>query len=309
MNRDVIIIGGGSAGFAAGIYTSRAMLKPLLFTGEALGGQLSLTTNLENYPGFFGKEAMKFVEGLKEQAEHFGTEVVYDSVTEVDLSHRPFRVNTYDQQLQAQSLVVCTGSSPRVLGVPGEKQFGGRGVSYCATCDGYFFQDKRVVVVGGGDAAIEEALFLTRFALEVCVVHRRDELRASKILQERASRNEKIRFVWDTVVEEIRGSQDKVTGVLLRNVKTGAQSEQTTDGVFIFVGHVPNTDLFREKLAVDDHGYIIVDRHQATSVLGVFAAGDVHDSLYRQAITAAAAGAAAGISVRKFLEQVDVPLD
>lgn len=301
--REVIIIGGGTAGFAAGIYTSRAMLNPLLFTGNTLGGQLSLTLELENYPGFFGTEAFGFIEGLKEQAERFGTDVVMDTVTDVEFDSRPFVIKTYEETYTARSVVVCTGSSPRLLSVPGEKEFGGRGVSYCATCDGFFFKDKRIVVVGGGDAAMEEAVFLTKFASEVHVVHRRDKLRAGPILQKLAFDNEKIRFIWDTVVTEICGNDQKTTGVRLKNVKSNQISDFEIDGVFIFIGHIPNTDIFRGKLDMDDQGYVLVDRHQSTNIQGVFAAGDVHDSIYRQAITAAGAGAAAGISVRKYLEE------
>lgn len=303
--RNVIIIGGGSSGFAAGIYAARAMLNPLLFTGQALGGQLSLTTSLENYPGFTGGQAMEFIETVREQAEHFGTEVMLDAVTEVDFGRHPFTVKTYDTEYRAKSVIVCTGSSPRVLGIPGEKEYGGRGVSYCATCDGFFFRDKRVIVVGGGDAALEEAMFLTTYASEVTIVHRRDQLRASRILQDRAIKNEKIAFIWSSVVEEIRGNDGKVTDIRLKDLKTGKSIEHETDGVFVFIGHIPNTDLFGGALELDTQGYITIDRHHATSIPGVYAAGDVHDSLYRQAVTAAGAGAAAAISVRRFLEELE----
>lgn len=303
--RNVVIIGGGSAGFAAAIYTSRAMLQPLLFTGEALGGQLSLTLDLENYPGYFGTEAMEYIEGLKEQAERFGTEVVFDTVTEVDFKKHPFLVSTYDQQYRAKAVIICTGSTPRKLQVPGEDEYGGRGVSYCATCDGFFFQGKRIVVVGGGDAALEEGIFLTKFASEIHIVHRRDQLRGGAILQQRAFKTEKIKFIWNTVVEEILGDGTKVSSVRLKNVKNGTTESFSADGVFIFIGHTPNTELFKKSVRLDEHNYVIVDKYQATNIPGVFAAGDVHDSLYRQAITAAGAGAAAGISARKFVEEIE----
>ena len=303
--RNVIIIGGGTAGFAAGIYTSRAMLEPLLITGDALGGQLSLTLDLENYPGFFGTEAAKFIQGLQEQAERFGTEVRFDRVTEVDFNRQPFYVKTYDQAYLAKSVIICTGASPRTLNIPGEEKYGGRGVSYCATCDGFFFQEQRLVVVGGGDAAMEEAIFLTRFASEVYIVHRRDQLRASQILQERAFKNDKIKFIWNSIVEEIQGDGEKVTGALLKNVETDETQVFPIDGVFIFIGHIPNTELFEGVIEMDDQDYVVVDNLQSTNIEGVFAAGDVHDHVFRQAITAGGAGAAAAISSEKFIAELE----
>ena len=303
--RNIVIIGGGTAGFAAGVYTSRAMLEPVLITGDALGGQLSLTLDLENYPGFFGNEAAVFIQGMQAQAEKFGTEVRFDTVTAVDFTGQPLVVETYEKNYHAKSVIICTGASPRMLNVPGEEEYGGRGVSYCATCDGFFFQDQRLIVVGGGDAAIEEGLFLTKYAAEVHIVHRRDQLRASQIMQERAFKNDKIKFIWDTVVEEICGDADKVTGAKLKNVKTNETELFPIDGVFIFIGHIPNTTLFTDIIQMDEHGYIIVDNLQRTNIDGVFAAGDVHDQVFRQAITAAGAGAAAAIAAEKFVAALD----
>ena len=303
--RNVIIVGGGTAGYATGVYTSRAMLEPLLLVGDTLGGQLSLTLDIENYPGYFGDQASEFVNGLKEQAENFGTETRFEYVTEVDFNNHPFSVKTYDNQYLAKSIVICTGASPRTLDIPGEKEYGGRGVSYCATCDGFFFQDQRLIVVGGGDAALEEGIFLTKYASEVIIVHRRDQLRASQIMQERAFKNDKIKFIWDTVVDEIQGEEQKVTGALLRNIKTNDKEIFPIDGVFIFVGHIPNTELFKGIIDLNDQGYILVDEKQQTNIGGVFAAGDVHDHLFRQAITAAGAGAAAGIMAEKFVAELE----
>jgi thioredoxin reductase (NADPH) len=303
--QNVIIIGGGTAGFAAGVYTSRAMLEPLLITGDALGGQLSLTLDLENYPGFFGTEATEFIQGLQQQAERFGTEVRFDMVTEVDFNQHPFYVKTYDKEYFAKAVIICTGASPRNLEVPGEEEFGGRGVSYCATCDGFFFQNQRLIVVGGGDAAIEEGIFLTKYASEVYIAHRRDQLRASQIMQERAFKNDKIKFIWNTVVEEIQGDGDKVKGALLRNVETDEKQVFPIDGVFIFIGHIPNTELFKGTIEFDDQDYIVVDKLQCTNIPGVFAAGDVHDHIFRQAITAGGAGAAAAISAEKFIAELE----
>ena len=304
-DRNIVIIGGGTAGFAAGVYTSRAMLEPILITGDALGGQLSLTLDLENYPGFFGNEAGVFIQGMQEQAERFGTEVKFDTVTAVDFTQHPFAVTTYEKEYRAKSVIICTGASPRTLNVPGEEEYGGRGVSYCATCDGFFFQDQRLIVVGGGDAALEEGIFLTKYASEVYIVHRRDQLRASQIMQERAFKNDKIKFIWDTIVEEINGDSEKVSGATLKNVKTGETQLFPIDGVFIFIGHIPNTELFTDVINMDEQGYIIVDEMQRTNINGVYAAGDVHDHVFRQAITAAGAGAAAAIAAEKFVAELE----
>ena len=303
--RNVIIIGGGTAGFAAGVYTSRAMLEPLLITGDALGGQLSLTLDLENYPGFFGTEAAEFIQGMQKQAERFGTEVRFDKVIEVNFNRHPFYLKTYEKEYYAKAVIICTGASPRTLNIPGEAGYGGRGVSYCATCDGFFFQDQRLIVVGGGDAALEEGLFLTKYASEVYVIHRRDQLRASQIMQTRAFKNDKMKFIWNTVIEEIQGEGGKVTGALLKNVQTDEKQVFPIDGVFIFIGHIPNTDLFKGVIEMDEQDYIVADKLQQTNIEGVFAAGDVHDHVFRQAITAAGTGAAAAISAEKFIAALE----
>lgn len=304
--RNVVIVGGGPAGLAAGLYAGRAQLDPLLLTGPAVGGQLALTLEIENYPGYGGNNAAELIATMQKQAEHFGTEIRFESVVSVDVSRYPFFLKTEGgSEIGAKAVIVCTGSSPRRLGVPGEELVG-KGVSYCATCDGFFFRGKRVVVVGGGDAAVEEGLFLTRFASEVHLVHRRAQLRASPILQERAFRNPRMHFIWNTVVEEILGDPEKgVHAVRLWNVETHQASEFSTEGVFIFIGHVPNTSLFRGQLALDERGYLLVDAHQRTSVPGVFAGGDVCDPHYRQAITAAGTGAAAAIEAERFLAQIE----
>jgi len=301
----LIIIGSGPAGWTAGIYAGRAQLEPLLITGSAPGGQMALTPEIENYPGFpQGIGGQELAQLMQQQAERFGTKVQTDEVTAVDLSTHPFKVVTYGGEHEAKALIVATGTSPRKLEVPGEAEFVGRGVSYCATCDGFFYQDRRVVVVGGGDAAIEEAIFLTKFASRVYVVHRRNRLRAEKVFQERAFRNEKIEFVWDSVVEEILGD-GKVTGVRLKNVKTGEESVLETDGVFIYVGAIPNTGFLEGQLELDDRGYIVTDRRCHTSVPGVFAAGDVQERVLRQVATAVGSGAMAAMEAEKFIAELE----
>ena len=303
--RNVVIIGAGPAGYAAGLYAGRAQLDPLLLTGREIGGQLSLTLDVENYPGYPGSDAAGLIETMQKQAENFGTEVRMDYVTAVDFGSHPFRLEAESgAEIEAKSVVIATGSSPRQLGVPGEEMIG-RGVSYCATCDGFFFRDKRVVVVGGGDAALEEGMFLTRFASEVHVVHRRDQLRANVTLQDRAFKNETMRFIWDSVVEEILGGDEGVRAVRLKNVKTGETSEFETDGVFIFIGHEPNTQLYKGQIQLDEMGYIVTDKLQQTSVKGVFAGGDVQDHIYRQAVTAAGTGAGAAIEAERFLAELE----
>jgi thioredoxin reductase (NADPH) len=298
---DLIIIGGGPAGLTAAIYAGRARIKTLVLAGSLPGGQPSNTDIVENYPGFpKGIEGPELAQHFRSQAEHFDTQIVLDTVTGVDFSARPFTIRTHTMTYQAQTVVVATGAVPRRLGVPGEDKFFGRGVSACATCDGFFYRDKRVVVVGGGDSAVAEGIFLTRFAREVIIVHRRDELRATKIYQEQAFANPKIRLVWDTVVEEIIGEQT-VNGVQVRNVKTGETSIIETDGVFMYVGMVPTTELFIGQLEMDDWGYIISDHRQRTNVPGVFVAGDVQDPLYRQVVVAAGTGAIAAMEAEKFL--------
>jgi thioredoxin reductase (NADPH) len=298
----VIIIGSGPAGLTAALYTARAMLSPLVITGNQLGGQVSITSDVENYPGFV--EAVTgpgLVEQMQKQAERFGARVLIDEVTQADLSGGPpFHLKTHGESFEAEALVIATGSSPRRLGVPGEEGLIGRGVSFCATCDGFFFRGKDVVVVGGGDSAVEEGLFLTKFATRVRIIHRRSELRAGETLKRRAAANDKISFIWDTVVEEVRGN-GKVEAVRLKNLKTGAQSELATDGVFIFVGHFPNSDLFKGQLAMDEHGYLIADKSMMTSVPGVFAAGEIQDPVYRQVATSVGQGCAAAISLERWL--------
>jgi len=300
---DLIIIGGGPAGLTAALYAGRARVKTLVLAGLLPGGQPVNTDVVDNYPGFpQGIDGPDLSQHFRSQAERFDAQIVLDNVTEVDFSARPFTVRTYSKTYQAQAVIVATGAVPRRLGVPGEEKFYGRGVSTCATCDGFFYQDKRVVVIGGGDSAVAEGLFLTRFAREVIVVHRRGELRATKILQEQALSHAKIRIVWDSVVEEILGEQT-VNGVRVRNVKTDETSVVETDGVFVYVGMVPTTELFTGKLEMDDWGYIVSDRRQQTNVPGVFVAGDVQDPLYRQIVIAAGSGAVAAMEAEKFLAE------
>jgi len=301
----VIIIGGAPAGLTAAIYTSRAMLEPLVFGGHMFGGQLMLTTDVENYPGFpEGVQGPELIDRMKRQAEKFGARILYENVVKVDFKSRPFKVWAGEKEYLTESVIVATGARPRMLGLESEALLMGKGVSYCAVCDGAFYKDMDVVVVGGGDSAMEEALHLTQHARSVTVIHRRDKLRASKIMQERAFSNPKIRFVWDSVVEEIYDvNQGKVTGVLIKNVKTNELSEIKCDGVFIAIGHVPNTDIFEGQLDLDSHGYIKVHDFVRTSVEGVFAAGDVHDKKYRQAITAAAFGCMAALECERYLAE------
>jgi thioredoxin reductase (NADPH) len=302
---NVIIIGSGPAGLTAGLYTARANLEPLVFTGNEIGGQVSITNEVENYPGFpDGLTGPEMVERFKKQAEHFGARVEYAEITEVDFDGQPFRVKSYDNEYQAKAIIITTGASPRKLGVPGEVELTGRGVSYCATCDGFFFRDKEVVVVGGGDSALEEGIFLTKFASRVRIVHRRDELRAGFALQERAKRNEKIEFVWDTVVTEIKGNT-AVESVQVKNVKTDEVATLETEGVFIYVGHYPNSQLFQGKLEMDTHGYLITDRLTRTSVPGVFAAGEIADPVFRQVVTSAGEGCKAAIQVERYLAELE----
>ena len=303
VERELIIIGGGPAGLTAGIYAGRAQLKPLIIVGPSFGGQTATTSEMENYPGFpEGIGGMALAEQMANQAQRFGAEIVYEEVTSVDLKTWPFVLRTYGGVYHAKALIICTGTSSRKLGVPGEAKFIGRGVSFCATCDGYFYRDKRVVVVGGGDSALDEGLFLTRFANEVLIVHRRDQFRATPILQARAKENPKIRFILNTVVEEILGDE-VVTGVRVRNVVTNEESVIPTDGVFIYVGLTPNVRLFQGQLELTEDGYIKTDKRQCTSVPGVFAAGDVQDPWFRQVVVAAGAGAAAAIEAQRFLAE------
>jgi thioredoxin reductase (NADPH) len=299
----VVIIGSGPAGLTAALYAARANLEPVVISGNQLGGQISITNEVENYPGFpDGTTGPELVEFMQKQAERFGARVVIDEVTEVDFhSGSPFTVKTHGETYEAETVIVCVGASPRRLDVPGEEEFIGRGVSFCATCDGFFFRDKDVIVVGGGDSAMEEGLFLTRFAKEVRVVHRRDELRAGEALKRRAFANDKVSFIWDTVVEEIIGN-GKVEKIRLRNVKTDESSELETDGVFIFIGHYPNSSLFEGQLEMDKVGYLITDERMMTSVPGVFAAGEIQDSVFRQIATSVGQGCAAAMMAERWLE-------
>ncbi len=300
----IVIIGSGPAGLTSALYAARANLDPLVISGNQLGGQISITWEVENYPGFpDGTTGPELVELMQEHAERFGARIEVDEVTEVDFSNgSPFRLKTHADEIEAESVIICTGATPKRLGIPGEDEYIGKGVSFCATCDGFFFRDKNVVVVGGGDAAVEEGLFLTRFAQDVRIVHRRDELRANDRLQSRAFENEKISFVWDTVVDEIVGN-GKVEAVQLRNVKTEAQEKLEIDGVFIFIGHYPNSKLFQGQLAMDEMGYLTVDATQMTSVPGVFAAGEIHDSRYRQIATSVGQGCSAAMMAERWLEE------
>ncbi len=300
--RNVIVIGSGPAGYTAALYAARANLAPLLLKGLEAGGQLTLTTDVENYPGFAdGILGPELMEQMDKQAERFGAEILPVHVTRVDLSSRPFGIWAGDQEWRAKTLIVATGASARWLGVPGEEKLRGRGVSACATCDGFFFRDRELVVVGGGDTAMEEAVFLTKFASKVTIVHRRDAFRATPIMVDRALGNPKIDVVWSTVVEEINGD-DAVTGVRLRNVGTDETRELSTDGVFVAIGHTPNTTLFEGQLQLED-GYVAVQEPRtSTNIDGVFAAGDVTDRVYRQAVTAAGQGCKAAIDAEHFLE-------
>lgn len=304
---NVLIIGSGPAGLTAALYAARANLDPVVFEGPQPGGQLTITSEVENFPGFpEGLQGSDLMDRMRKQAERFGARCLGEEVLEVDVGERPFRVRTDRASYRGRTLIVASGASARFLGLASEKRFLGRGVSACATCDGFFFKDQVVAVVGGGDTACEEALFLTRFARQVFVIHRRDQLRASKIMQQRVLAHPKIEVLWSRVVEEILGNEEKgVTGIRLRDTRTGETSEMPCDGVFIAIGHRPNTDMFRGKLDLDANGYIRVSGHTETSVAGVFAAGDVQDPKYRQAVSAAGSGCMAAIDAGRFLEETE----
>jgi len=309
IHKEVVILGSGPAGLTAAIYAARANLKPLVVDGPQPGGQLMITTDVENYPGFAkGILGPALMEEFREQAHRFGTEFLVTWVSKADLSKRPFTLETEDHIIKAETLIIASGASAKWLGIPGEAPapngLGGYGVSACATCDGFFFKGKPLVVVGGGDTAMEEATFLTKFSPKVTVVHRRDTLRASKIMQDKALKNEKIGFIWDTGVEEILGTPATgVTGVRLKNLKNGEEQVFPSEGVFIAIGHQPNTDLFKGQLDMDQVGYIKTDgRSTATNIPGVFACGDAQDSVYRQAVTAAGTGCMAAIDAERFLD-------
>ncbi len=307
MNRKVIIIGSGPAGLTAALYTARANLNPLVFEGSQPGGQLTITTDVENYPGFpEGIMGPELMDKFRDQATRFGAECHFKHVTKVNFSEPPYKVWVADECYTAETIIIATGASAKMLGLKSESELMGYGVSACATCDGYFFKDKKVIVVGGGDSAMEEAIYLTKFASEVLIVHRRDEFRASKIMVERALNNLKIKVAWNTVVADILGTQKKgVHSVMLKDTQNDKTREEACDGVFMAIGHIPNTDLFVEALDADQAGYIFTKNGStATNLDGVFACGDVQDNVYRQAVTAAGSGCMAAIDAEKYLENL-----
>jgi thioredoxin reductase (NADPH) len=302
---NVVVIGSGPAGWSAALYTARANLRPLLITGNELGGQIALTTEVENFPGFESIQGPELVERMQKQAERFGTEVLIDYVVEIDVNGPPFTIKTASgRTFKAKAVIVATGASPRRLGVPGEERLTGRGVSYCATCDGFFFRNKDVAVIGGGDSALQEGLFLTRFASRVRIIHRRNQLRAGAVLQRRSKENPKIEFVWNTVVTSINGDS-KVETITLRDLVTGETYDSPADGVFVYIGHLPNNELFLDKLAMDEDGYLITDKLMRTSVPGIFAAGEIQDHRFKQAATSAGQGVAAAMEAEKYIADLE----
>ena len=300
---DVVIIGAGPSGYTAGIYCSRAGYDTLILSGILPGGQLVNTTEVENYPGFEnGIMGPDLMIDMRKQSQRMGTTIIDDEVVNVDFRRTPFKVLTASEEYEARAVIIATGANPRKLGLEGEQTFGGKGVSYCATCDGPFFRNQEIVVVGGGDSAIEEATFLTKFATTVHLIHRRSELRASKVMQERALNNNKIKFHWDSAVTDIKGDQ-KMQQVVIKNLKTGEETTLDAGGLFVAIGHEPNTKLFKSQIELDDEGYVVLKNKTHTNIEGVFAAGDVHDRSYRQAITAAGFGCMAAIDVDKYLTE------
>jgi thioredoxin reductase (NADPH) len=305
----VLVLGSGPTGYSAALYAARAELQPVVLTGMQLGGQAALTYTIENYPGFpEGVGGAQLGELFQKQAEHFGAVTEFASANSVDLSRRPFKIETDSGDYLADVVIVGTGASPNHLEIPGEVELTGRGVSYCATCDGWFFKDKKVVVVGGGDSALEEALFITRYASTVTIIHRREEFRAGAILQNRAKEHPRINFILNTVVTEVLGT-DKLEALRLKNVKTGEETIHETDGLFIFIGHTPNTEMFKGQLEMSDLGYIKINERMETSVPGVFAAGEAADPHFRQVVTSAGMGAAAAIQATRFLEAQESPTE
>lgn len=304
MERNVVIIGGGPAGYTAAIYTARANLKPLVLAGYSAGGQLMTTTDVENYPGFpEGVMGPDLMEAMKKQAERFGSEILFKDVTKADFSTHPFQITYEETTVSARSVIIATGAAPRKLGIESEKKLWGKGVTSCATCDGAFYKGKEVVVIGGGDSAMEEANFLTRFASKVTVVHRREQFRASKIMEDRAKKNPKIAWQLNKTIEEVLGN-GKVAALKLKDMKTGQVTEYKTDGLFLAIGHIPNSALFKGAIQTDEEGYILTDAKTQTNIPGVFACGDVVDRTFRQAVTAAGTGCAAAISAERYLESL-----
>ena len=300
---DVIIIGAGPAGYTAGIYCSRARHETLIISGLLPGGQLMNTTDVENYPGFSdGIMGPDLMQVMRKQTERMGTTIIDDVVINVDFRRKPFKVLTASEEFEAKAIIVCTGATPRKIGLEGEQTFAGKGVSYCATCDGAFFREQPIAVVGGGDSCMEEAIFLTKFASKVHIIHRRDEFKASKIMQERALNNEKIQVHWNSIVKDINGDE-KVKQIVLTDIKTNEETSLDMAGVFVAIGHEPNTELFKNQLELDANGYIVLKNNTQTSTEGVFSAGDVHDHRYRQAVTAAGYGCMAAIDVDKYLAE------
>ena len=306
MNRKVIIIGSGPAGLTAALYAARANLEPLVFEGNQPGGQLTITTDVENYPGFpSGIMGPELMENFREQAKRFGAECYFKHVTKVDFNNRPFKVWVGEDEYSSDAIIIATGASAKMLGLDKENELMGFGVSACATCDGFFYKDKKVLVVGGGDTAMEEATYLTKFASEVVIIHRRDTFRASKVMVDRVMKNSKVRVIWDVVMKDIEGTKESgVKSVILENQKTKKRFNEDCDGVFLAIGHKPNTDLFKDQLDTNENGYLLTNSGTKTNIDGIYACGDVQDHVYRQAITAAGSGCMSAIDVERYLENL-----